>query len=108
MIAACVVVVAPEAGTKARDVVALQTVSLSVTLGMACSFYQPAVVLEAVALTAGVVSALTAYAFYATRKGRDFRCALCRLLHGKDCIGSSRVLFLSVHYELAITNVIWS
>ena len=55
--------------------------SLSVTLGMACSFYQPAVVLEAVALTAAVVAALTAYAFYATRKGRDFRWRLSMHTH---------------------------
>lgn len=43
-----------------------------------CPALQPVVVLEAVALTAGVVAALTAYAFYATRKGRDFRCGLRR------------------------------
>jgi hypothetical protein len=36
---------------------------------------QPVVVLEAVALTAAIVGGLTAYSFYATRTGKDFRCA---------------------------------
>ena len=39
---------------------------------MACSFYQPLIVLEAVALTAGVVTGLTAYAFHATKRGAEF------------------------------------
>ena len=50
----------------------MQTLCLSVTVGAACSMYAPAVVLEAVALTAAIVSSLTAYSFWATRKGKDF------------------------------------
>ena len=37
---------------------------------------QPVVVLEAVALTAAIVGSLTAYSFYATRTGKDFRWAV--------------------------------
>ena len=47
------------------------TCLFSVTVGMACSFYQPEIVLEALFLTAAVVVALTAYAFHATRQGTD-------------------------------------
>ena len=51
------------------------------------SVQQPVVVLEAVALTAAIVGGLTAYSFYATRTGKDFRCAAvgqnshCRCAH---------------------------
>lgn len=45
---------------------------MSVTVGMATSLYAPSVVLEALVLTAGVVFALTAYSFYATKRGVDF------------------------------------
>lgn len=48
------------------------TAVMSTTVGMACSFYQPLIVLEAVALTAGIVVALTAYAFHATKRGAEF------------------------------------
>jgi FtsH-binding integral membrane protein len=48
------------------------TLCLSVSVGAACSIYAPEVVLEAVALTAAIVGGLTAYSFYATRKGKDF------------------------------------
>lgn len=50
----------------------LWTALMSVSLGMACSLYAPLVVLEAVALTAGVVTFLVLYAHYAVRKGLDF------------------------------------
>jgi protein lifeguard len=52
--------------------VAPQTGTLSVSVGMACSVYQPLVVLEALALTASVVTGLTLYTFYAERKGVSF------------------------------------
>ncbi|EFN57628.1 hypothetical protein CHLNCDRAFT_59619 [Chlorella variabilis] len=47
------------------------TTLFSVTVGMTCSFYQPAIVLEALFLTAAVVLGLTLYAFHATRQGTD-------------------------------------
>lgn len=46
---------------------------------------QPMVVLEAVALTAAIVSGLTAYSFYATRAGKDFRCLPFPLLRRNAC-----------------------
>ena len=46
--------------------------SLSVTVGVACSFYPSVVVLEALALTAAIVVGLTAYTFHAIKKGADF------------------------------------
>lgn len=51
---------------------ALWTASLSVTVGLACSMYKGIIVVEALALTAVVVLSLTAYTFYAVRKGADF------------------------------------
>lgn len=48
------------------------TAVMSITVGMACSFYQPLIVLEALALTTGVVVGLTAYAFWATKRGANF------------------------------------
>lgn len=44
----------------------------SVTVGMACAYYQPAIVLEALVITAAVVIGLTLYAFHATKRGVDF------------------------------------
>lgn len=41
-------------------------------MGLACSFYQPVIVLEALLITTAVVAGLTAYAFHATRNGVDF------------------------------------
>lgn len=51
---------------------ALWTSVMAVTVGMACSFYQPYIVLEALALTASIVVGLTLYSFYAVRNGVDF------------------------------------
>ena len=51
----------------------LQTALLSVSVGTTCTFYQPLVVLEALALTAAIVVALTVYTFNAARKGANFR-----------------------------------
>ena len=53
----------------------MQTMSISTSVGMACSFYQPLILLEAVGLTASIVAGLTAYTFYASRKGHEFGCA---------------------------------
>lgn len=44
----------------------------SVTVGMACSFYPSAIVIEALLITAAVVVGLTLYTFHATRRGVDF------------------------------------
>lgn len=51
---------------------AVFTLLLSITVGSACSMYAPAVVLQALLLTGGVVGGLTAYTFWAVRKGQDF------------------------------------
>jgi len=48
------------------------TFLLSITVGTACSVYAPAIVLQALVLTTGVVGGLTAYTFWAVRKGQDF------------------------------------
>ncbi|KAK9841631.1 hypothetical protein WJX74_009040 [Apatococcus lobatus] len=53
-------------------ILALWTMSISTSVGMACSFYQPLILLEAVGLTASIVAGLTAYTFYASRKGHEF------------------------------------
>lgn len=50
----------------------LWTAAMSLSLGVAVSFYQTAIVLEAVVLTAAILIALTAYTFYATAKGVEF------------------------------------
>lgn len=52
---------------------ALQTCTQSTSIGAICTLYQPAVVIEAVALTAAIVVGLTLYTVHATRKGVDFR-----------------------------------
>lgn len=49
-----------------------QTGIFSVSVGLACTFFAPALVLEALVLTAGVVGALTLYTFWATKRGQDF------------------------------------
>ena len=53
----------------------LQTALLSVSVGTTCTFYEPMIVLEALALTAAIVVALTVYTFNAARKGANFRYA---------------------------------
>lgn len=50
----------------------LWTASISLTVGITCSTYSGPIVLEALLLTAAVVVSLTAYTFYAARKGQDF------------------------------------
>lgn len=59
----------------------LQTALLSISVGTTCTFYQPLVVLEALALTAAIVVALTVYTFNAARKGANFRYSLGSMLH---------------------------
>lgn len=46
---------------------------MSVGLGTACTVYEPAIVLEALCLTAAIVVGLTLYTFYAVRKGVSFQ-----------------------------------
>ncbi|PKU69333.1 BI1-like protein [Dendrobium catenatum] len=50
----------------------LFTVSLSLSVGVACANTKGRIVLEALILTSGVVLSLTGYAFWASRKGKDF------------------------------------
>eukprot|EP00891_Asterochloris_glomerata_P008634 jgi/Astpho2/8634/e_gw1.00126.46.1_t len=50
----------------------LWTVGMSCSVGTICSMYKPMVVLEALVLTAAIVSGLTIYAFWASSKGYDF------------------------------------
>lgn len=47
----------------------LQTSIFGVTIGLTLTFFQPLIVIQAVAITAAVVGGLTAYTFWATRKG---------------------------------------
>lgn len=47
------------------------TLMLSVTVGVACSFYPSVVVLEALGLTAAIVVGLTGWTFHAIRQGKD-------------------------------------
>eukprot|EP00271_Cylindrocystis_brebissonii_P021101 TRINITY_DN7374_c0_g1_i1.p1 TRINITY_DN7374_c0_g1~~TRINITY_DN7374_c0_g1_i1.p1 ORF type:complete len:252 (-),score=33.91 TRINITY_DN7374_c0_g1_i1:1004-1759(-) len=51
---------------------ALFTVSVAFTVGLSCSFAAGPVVLQALILTAAVVVSLTAYTFWASRRGQDF------------------------------------
>ncbi|XP_020579244.1 BI1-like protein [Phalaenopsis equestris] len=50
----------------------LFTVSLSLSVGVACANTKGMIVLEALILTSGVVLSLTGYSFWASRKGKDF------------------------------------
>ncbi|KAL2455951.1 BI1-like protein [Abeliophyllum distichum] len=50
----------------------LFTASLSLTVGVTCANTEGKIVLEALILTSAVVSALTGYTFWASKKGRDF------------------------------------
>lgn len=50
----------------------LFTVCLSLTVGVTCANTDGKIVLEALILTAAVVSSLTAYTFWAAKKGKDF------------------------------------
>ncbi|KAF3434982.1 hypothetical protein FNV43_RR22069 [Rhamnella rubrinervis] len=50
----------------------LFTMSLSLTVGVSCANTDGRIVLEALILTSAVVSSLTAYTFWASKKGKDF------------------------------------
>jgi hypothetical protein len=50
----------------------LFTASLSLTVGVTCANTDGKIVLEALILTSAVVTSLTAYTFWASRKGKDF------------------------------------
>ncbi|XP_074557875.1 BI1-like protein [Curcuma longa] len=50
----------------------LFTVCLSLSIGVACANTEGKIVLEALILTSAVVSSLTGYTFWASRKGKDF------------------------------------
>lgn len=51
---------------------ALFTVSLSFTVGVSCAMTEGRIVLQALILTLSVVGSLTAYTFWAAKKGKDF------------------------------------
>ncbi|KAH7617384.1 hypothetical protein Ndes2526B_g07986 [Nannochloris sp. 'desiccata'] len=53
-------------------VLAAWTSVFSVTVGLACTFYAPIIVIQAVFITAAVVAGLTIYTFAATRRGQEF------------------------------------
>lgn len=50
----------------------LFTASLSLTVGVTCANTDGKIVLEALILTSAVVTSLTAYTFWASKKGKDF------------------------------------
>ncbi|KAG6521876.1 hypothetical protein ZIOFF_019009 [Zingiber officinale] len=50
----------------------LFTLCLSLSIGVACANTEGKIVLEALILTSAVVSSLTGYTFWASRKGKDF------------------------------------
>jgi len=50
----------------------LFTSVISVTVGVSCANTDGKIVLEALILTSAVVSALTGYTFWASKKGKDF------------------------------------
>ncbi|XP_020978167.1 BI1-like protein [Arachis ipaensis] len=47
-------------------------VSISLTVGISCANTEGKIVLEALILTSAVVSSLTGYTFWASKKGKDF------------------------------------
>ncbi|CAI5493879.1 unnamed protein product [Closterium sp. Naga37s-1] len=51
---------------------AIWTASMSMTVGLICSMYSGPIVAEALGLTASVVLGLTAYTYYAVKKGQEF------------------------------------
>eukprot|EP00884_Botryococcus_braunii_P000946 jgi/Botrbrau1/10852/Bobra.0025s0030.1 len=67
-------------------ILGLWTVCISVGVGSACTLYEPAVVLEALVITAAVVTALTVYTFHAARKGVKFGFLAPVLLSGLSAL----------------------
>ncbi|GLT45697.1 hypothetical protein SLA2020_195110 [Shorea laevis] len=53
-------------------ILGLFTASLSLTVGVSCANTDGRIVLEALILTTAVVSSLTGYTFWASKKGKDF------------------------------------
>ncbi|KAM7278220.1 hypothetical protein ACFE04_005354 [Oxalis oulophora] len=53
-------------------ILGLFTVSLSFSVGVSCAMTDEKIVLEALILTASVVCSLTAYTFWAAKRGKDF------------------------------------
>lgn len=53
-------------------ILALFTLSLSLTIGVSCANTDGKIVLEALILTSSVVAGLTGYTFWASKKGKDF------------------------------------
>ncbi|XP_071723381.1 BI1-like protein [Rutidosis leptorrhynchoides] len=53
-------------------ILAVFTVSLSFSVGVSCANTDGSIVLEALILTAAVVSSLTGYTFWAAKRGKDF------------------------------------
>ncbi|CAI5457925.1 unnamed protein product [Closterium sp. Yama58-4] len=51
---------------------AVWTACMSMTVGLICSMYSGPIVAEALGLTASVVLGLTAYTYYAVKKGQEF------------------------------------
>ncbi|RWW14459.1 hypothetical protein GW17_00021764, partial [Ensete ventricosum] len=72
----------------------LFTVSLSLSVGVACANTQGRIVLEALILTSAVVLSLTGYTFWASRKGKDFSYL------GPILFASLMVLFLSTFIQI--------
>ena len=63
----------------------MQTASLAVGVGSACTLYEPAIVLEALCMTAAIMLGLTTYTFHAARKGHSFQWMGPMLFTG-DCL----------------------
>lgn len=81
----------------------LFTACLSLTVGVSCANTDGKIVLEALILTASVVSALTGYTFWAAKRGKDFSFlgpVLFASLVGIICAG-----FLQVFFPLGSTSV---
>ncbi|KAK8623835.1 hypothetical protein V6N13_065198 [Hibiscus sabdariffa] len=55
-------------------ILGLFTLFLSLTIGLSCANTDGRIVLEALILTAAVVSSLTGYTFWASKNGKDFNC----------------------------------
>ncbi|KQK12715.1 protein LIFEGUARD 2 [Brachypodium distachyon] len=81
----------------------LFTVSISFAVGMTCAFTSGKVILEAAILTAVVVISLTAYTFWAAKRGHDFN------FLGPFLFGSLMVLivfsFIQIFFPLGKLSV---
>ena len=96
----------------AAGVCCTQTASLSVGVGTACTVYEPAVVLEALCLTAAIVLGLTTYTFHAARKGYSFQRLGPILFAGDFDIVTASLVTITVSctciiYVLMCTALLW-